>query len=304
MKERIRERLLNTGASAVGFAKAENIKREVQENYAHWINEGNNGEMDYLKRHTPLRQNPESVLSNARTVISLAYSYAPSEWRNPELPVVAAYAFGEDYHYALREILQPVVNTFKEEYGGSWRICIDSAPLEERFWAMKAGIGKRGLNGSIIVEPCGGWCFLVEIITSLQILPDTPSNDFCDKCGLCIKICPGRALKGDGSMDARKCINYLTIEKAGNLSQEELKLVKSGKGYLYGCDLCLRVCPHNKEIFHTGLSRFGISDNIKDLSPEQILKLNKSEFKKQFKESPLLYAGFDKLYRNAQNLQN
>ena len=177
MKEEIRRRLINAGALAVGFAQAGEISPEVHKEYQTWIEEGHQGEMSYLERHLPLRQHTDNVLKEARTVISMAFGYAPKEWQPKSLPVIAVYAYGEDYHLVLREILNPVVKEFQKEYGGKWRICIDSAPMAERFWAVKSGIAKRGINGSVIIHKGGSLCFLVEILTTQSIEADHPSKE-------------------------------------------------------------------------------------------------------------------------------
>lgn len=304
MKDYIRKILLEAGASAVGFAKAGEIDPEVHKKYEKWIGEGNHGDMSYLERHTPLRQHPENVLKGAKTVISIAFSYSPEVWRPEDNPSVATYAYGEDYHLVLREILQPIVKNFQADYGGRWRICIDSAPIAERYWAMKSGIGKIGVNGSVIVKGCGSLCFLTEILTTLEIMPDEESKEKCNDCRLCVTQCPANAIKGDGSIDARKCINYLTIEKKGEFTKEEKKIITSGKGFIFGCDKCLRICPHNSNSQPTIFSQFSPTKGIESLTPEKILAMEENDFQILYNRSPLLYAGFEKLRRNAKTIIN
>ena len=258
VKERIRKALLDAGAAAVGFAKAGPIDSDVGQAYENWIRKGYNAEMTYLDRHIPLRRHTDNVLPGAKTVISLAFSYSPLKWRDPSLPIIACYAYGEDYHKALRKRLKPVLKSFQQEFGGKWRVCIDSAPVAERFWALKAGIGVLGLNGCVLVDGCGSLAFLTEILTDLELEPDHPSFGRCQGCGICVKACPGKALNGDGTLDARKCISYLTIEKKGDFSPEERSFLDSlpGPGYLHGCDTCVRVCIHNKGISPAALPEF------------------------------------------------
>lgn len=302
MKEDIRSCLLTSGAIAVGFTNAGEISEPARESYKKWIGEGNHGEMSYLERHTSLKSHTDSVLPGAKTIISLAFSYKPKEFRNSDLPHISAYAYSEDYHVTLREILKPTVECLKNKYGGKWRICIDSAPVAERYWALKCGIGKRGLNGTIIIDGYGGFIFLVEILTTLEIAPDKPSDSLCNRCGKCIAICPSKALRGDGTMNASKCINYLTIEKKGELTKEEIETIISGEGFLLGCDSCLKVCPHNdpglnSERKETNL--FNLSDKIRNLNAESILEMDELEFQNLFRDTPLTYVGYDTLRRNA-----
>lgn len=296
MKETIREFLLSSGATAVGFAKAGKIDESVGKQYDAWIKEGCHGEMSYLERHSPFKEHTDHVLPEAATVISLAFGYSPERWRTPDLPLIAAYAYGEDYHIVIREKLFPIIRDLKAKYGGKWRLCIDSAPIAERYWAVKSGIGIRGINGSVISRDGNGFCFLAEILTTLEIEPDKPSADWCCKCGACIKECPSKAIRGDGTIDSRRCINYLTIEKKNELNQSELSIISSGKtGFLYGCDLCLRMCPHNKTSLTSSKSIFKADERIMNLTLEEILSMTTEEFKKRHPRSPILYAGFSKL---------
>lgn len=310
IKEEIRSALLNAGAVAVGFAKAGEIDTDARRQYREWIGEGLNGEMEYLNRHLPLREHTDNVLSGANTVISMAFDYTPAVWLPEERPIVAAYAYGEDYHLVIREKLKPVLKEFEKKFGGKWRLCIDSAPVAERYWAVKSGIGKIGLNGNIIVEGVGSMCFLSEILTTIEIEPDKGEVAFCEGCGLCIDACPGKALRGRGVVDAGKCINYLTIEKKGEFTPEETELVREGRGHLYGCDHCLRVCPHNLSAFSVPQNRrsnkpllFPMLSAIKALSPESLEGLTEPEFKALFRRSPLIYAGYSCLRRSAQTLK-
>lgn len=298
MKERIRRLLLDAGAAAVGFAEAGDIDPVVHKEFERWIEAGYNGEMEYLGRHVPLRKTTESVLPGSRTVISLAFSYVPEKWQPDSEPCIAAYAYSEDYHIRLKEILSPTVARLKEDYGGKWRICIDSAPIAERYWACRSGIGRRGLNGNVIVEGCGSMCFLVEILTTCIIEPDMPSISECERCGACMEVCPGGAIRVDGTVDASRCVNYLTIEKKSEFTQREKEILRKGAGFLYGCDRCLRVCPHNHGS-HRGNGMFLPLPQMTALNVSQILEMDEAEFKKRFNRSPLAYAGWSRLLKNA-----
>lgn len=300
MKERLREELLRVGACAVGFAVAGEIDPEVQESYKKWVEAGFNGEMNYLNRHIDLKKHTDNVLKDAKTVISLAFDYTPNKWRDSLAASISAYAYGEDYHTVIRETLLPVINRFRDTYGGKWRLCIDSAPVAERYWAFKGGVGKKGKNGSVIVEGVGAFCFLAEILTTVELPPDTESLEMCEGCNACVNACPGHALKGDGTMDARKCINYITIEKKGLLSEEDKKILSKSPGFIFGCDRCLRVCPHNKKGTDTALANFAIKKETEELIPEKLLAMEESEFLSRFNRSPFIYAGFDTLRRNVE----
>ena len=342
MKETLRKEILATGAVAVGFAMAEEVDSNVMESYHEWIAGGNHAGMEYLSRHELLKSHPRNVLEDAATVISIAYSYAPADWRPDWLPAIAAYAYGNDYHEVLRAKLQPLVESFNSRFGGQWRICIDSAPLAERYWAMKAGIGRKGLNGSVIVDGYGSYIFLVELLTSLRIDSDSPSEAICASCGECRRACPTGTLLSDSTIDCRRCLNYLTIEHHGEWDPEGMAAMQTpaGQHTLFGCDICQRVCPHNRDIPPTPIKEFhprlgiipgkpeerqpdytntgiitednvlnstysGIKSDkkITDYSREDILSLTQEEFSKLFKGSPIKRTKLIGLLRNASNLK-
>lgn len=303
MKEEIKKKLLEAGAMAVGFAKAGEIDPSVSSSYEDWITNGMNAGMVYLQRHIPWRRNTENVLQGAKTVISLAFSYVPEIWRKPDLPLIACYAYGEDYHEVLRKKLKPVITDFQKKYGGNWRICIDSAPVSERYWAMRAGIGKKGVNGSIIVEGCGSFCFLCEILTSLELKPDSPSDEKCNGCGACMEACPAKALLGNGCMDSRRCLNYLTIEeKLENRTSESIN--GPNRGVIFGCDICQRVCPHNRDLKPTSIPEFNPINEILNISEDYFLNIEEDKFKSLFSCSPLRRAGLNKLKDNIRRSVN
>lgn len=304
MKEIIRESFLAAGAAAVGFARAEEVAISAVGEYAAWIDAGHHAGMDYLVRHGLLKRHPSNVLDNASTVISMAFSYAPAQWRDGALPVISCYAYGEDYHEVIRRRLTPVVESLRLRYGGEWRICVDTAPLAERYWAVMSGIGKRGRNGSVIVENCGSYNFLAEVLTTLCVAPDAPSRAFCADCGECMRACPQKAISGDGTVDARRCINYLTIESRGDWGREEMSAMHtaSARECLYGCDICQRVCPHNRDVTPTAIEEFKPRKGIMELTAADVLEMTQNEFSSFFKGSAMKRAKLAGLRRNARNI--
>ena len=299
MKEEIRKAIKSAGASEVGFARAGSIDDKAALEYEKWIEGGNHGEMDYLSRHLPLRKHTDFVLSGAKTVISCAFSYVPEKIRDESLPVIAAYAYGEDYHEVIRKRIGELLKYFTDSYGGKWRLCIDSAPMAERYWAVKSGIGKRGINGGVIVEGCGSMCFLAEILTTLEIEPDSPCEESCMECGKCVEACPTHALKANGELDASRCINYLTIEKKGEFTENEKKLInEGGKEILLGCDECIKVCPHNKGLKPTKINEFLIKEEMLKVGSEEIMAMQEDDFRKIFKKNAVMRTGRKGLLRN------
>ena len=302
MKDEIRRLLMDSGALAVGFATAGEVDPDCRDSFKAWVRGGNHAGMAYLERHVNLRSHTDNVLPDAKTVISLAYSYVPKTKRDARSSMIAPYAYGDDYHLVLREILKPRVEELREKYGGKWRICIDSAPVAERYWALKSGIGIKGLNGNVIVKGAGSFCYLAEVLTTLEIEADAESAQVCEGCGKCVAACPGKALKADGLIDANLCINYLTIEKKGDFASAEGELTGKVGNSLYGCDLCMKVCPHNRCQKETNIKSFLLRDEIRTLTPEEVMTMDEETFKRRFSRSPLLYAGYEKLKRNSENL--
>lgn len=225
------------GAIAAGIATAGPLDAAAAEDYRRWIATGRHGAMQYLERHEPLRRNPETILPGARSVVCMAFPYRPAGGYHH--PVVADYALGRDYHAVLRQRVAPVAEYLSKDCGAMARVCVDSAPLPERYWAVRAGVGFIGLNHQLIIPGAGSGVVLCEIITTLALPQDTPLKASCEGCGRCLQACPGHALLPDGSFDATRCLSYLTIEHRGPWPRP----MEAPRRY--GCDVCQRVCPHN-----------------------------------------------------------
>lgn len=248
-KRRLTASIRATGAVAVGYAEATAVSQEESDAFDRWLGDGNHASMEWLTRHRELRRDPRLLLDGARTVISIAYPYFQPRRRDPRLPQIAMYAYGKDYHDVLRKRLRPVCREMEEAYGCATRICVDSAPIAERYWAMRAGIGRRGDNGAVIVDGHGSFVFLCEILTTLGLPPDEPSTLECLHCGRCRSACPGKAILGDGTIRSPRCLSYLTIEHRDEFPAEgetaDALRSPAGLGTLYGCDLCQAACPYN-----------------------------------------------------------
>lgn len=295
VKEAIRTALLEAGACRVGFAQAEPVEPEIAESYAKWIAGDNHGEMTYLDRYHDVRNDPRLLLDGARTVISCAFDYRPAVRH----PLFADYALGIDYHEVIRQRLAPVANSLCNRFGGQMRICVDTAPIRERYWAAHAGVGFIGLNGLLIVDGIGSKVFLAEIIWTHDVEPDASRlGENCSQCGACLKACPGHALKGDRTLDARRCNSYLTIEYRGELP-EDLQLYNR----IYGCDICQDVCPYNRTEGTTNIEEFIPSDTLLSLDDEAISRLAPETFNQIFRHSAIRRTKLTGLLRNLQRNQ-
>ena len=278
--ERIGELLRRQGADAYGWTKAEPVDTAEWALFERWLNAGYAAGMDYMRNYPDIRRDPRLLLEGAKTVISVAYNYRQP---NP-IEGLATYALGEDYHKVLRRRLKGVVAAMKEEYGGEWRICIDSAPILERYWAVRAGVGYRSeIHGNVVVPGVGSMVFLAELLTTLEIPErDDPAGVGVDKCDDSERtsgrrVCPNGALLGGGIVDARRCINYLTIEKREELTPEERRL--TGKA-VFGCDICQRASMENRGEARDVLPEFKPMEGL-----EAYLKGEASDF--ELGKSPL-----------------
>ena len=298
MKERIREILSGVGASAVGFACAEEVDSLCCGKFSEWLQAGHNAGMQYLENHLQIRRDPRLLLDGAKTIVSIAFNYFPKRQRDENLPYISMYAYGKDYHDVLRKRLSEGVEQIKKEFGGETRICIDSAPIHERYWAWKAGLGFQGLNGTFILPGKGSFFFLTEIVTTLEISPDRPINSSCGECGKCVMACPGGALKSDCTMNAGSCLSYLTIE-----CRQEWDASGFDELPLYGCDICQRVCPHNCQSISTDIEEFEPSDEIMSYDISDYEKMTEDDFRRIFRYSPIKRSKFEGLQRNLLNLK-
>ncbi len=298
--------LKEAGAVAIGAAKCEAVDEHARNSFLAWLDSGNHADMGYMANHRELRFDPRLLLDDARTLISVAFPFAPSHYRNPEKGMIACYAYGEDYHEALRRRLRQAVEKIKSIYGGQYRICIDSAPVMERYWAVRTGIGTLGENGSVIVEGYGSMVFLAEIITTLPLstMPLSTSitpQRLCTDCGRCVRGCPGGAIGEGGEVDSRRCISYLTIEHRGSWTDPEaIKVMNTpaGKSTIFGCDLCLRTCPLNRDLSPSPIPEFQPRPEIISLTREDVREMTQEEFSRYFKGSPIKRSKLSGLKRN------
>ncbi|HHE31048.1 MAG TPA: tRNA epoxyqueuosine(34) reductase QueG [Chlorobaculum parvum] len=293
MKETIRQKALDLGFCACGFAAAKPLSGALAE-YRAMIDEGRHGEMGYLETGLEARANPELFLPGVKSVLSVALP-----WPAPTKPgAISGYAVIQDYHRVvgemLAELLEFIRSIYKQPVYG--RACVDSLPMLEKGWAEAAGVGCTGKNSLLIVPGHGSRVFLGELLLDLDLEPDLPLDwNPCGDCTACLDACPTGALAAPGKLDARRCISYLTIELKREFTDEEAAATED---WLYGCDHCLDACPYNTDSA-AAFPGFDPKEELVNLTPEKALELTNSQFRKLFAGTPALRLGLRRLKRNA-----
>jgi epoxyqueuosine reductase len=297
MKSALRQRALELGFDDCRFTTAKSPESAKQ--LQHWLASGQHGEMSWMARNAERRVAPERVLAGAKSVICLAASYdAPhSAPRTPHSGEIARYARFTDYHDVLAERLKSLT-TFVNELGGEatrslWYV--DTGPVLERDLAQRAGIGFVGKHTNVISRKLGNWIFLSEILTTLELEPDTPEKNRCGTCTRCLDACPTRAITAPFQLDARLCISYLTIELKGAIPLELRPLIGNR---IYGCDDCLAACPWNRFAREGKLMRSHVRKDLAAPHLIELLQLDDAGFKEKFAGTPMLRTKRRGLVRN------
>lgn len=280
------------GACAVGIARAGAVDAEAARYFLRWLADGRHGTMDYMARNVDLRLDPRKLFPGAQSIISLAFPYRPSGGYHH--PLIADYALGEDYHRVLRSRLEPVTEWLAAQFGAVSRVTVDSAPVLERYWAAKAGVGFVGRNRQLIVPGVGSGVFLAEIITTCMLRPDGPLSEDCGRCGRCVAACPGGALMSGGALDARHCYSYLTIE-----CRDAADITMRPGSRVYGCDVCARVCPHNSGEPPEPLHEFSSDPRLLSLDRASLARISSGDFRRLFKASAISRVSVRKMRENA-----
>ncbi|MFN5439511.1 MAG: tRNA epoxyqueuosine(34) reductase QueG [Bacteroidota bacterium] len=285
------------GFDQCGIAKAVPLDDDARR-LERWLQKGYHGDMHYMENHFDLRVDPTKLVPGAKTVITVLYNYFPDETQQIGIPKIAKYAYGEDYHLVIRKKLQLFLQSVREKMGHvEGRGFVDSAPVLERSWAQRSGLGWIGKNGNLINKKMGSFFFIATLITDLELEPDVPhATDHCGTCSRCVDACPTDAILIDKTVDASKCISYFTIELKSKDLPEDLK--SKSENWIFGCDICQDVCPWNrfsKPHQHQELEPF---KEIMQFNIEDWLDINEESFKKIFKHSPLKRSGFEGIKRN------
>ena len=281
---------LSCGISKAGFLEQEAPRLE------NWLNDQMNGQMSYMENHFDKRLNPKLLVDDAKSVISLLLNYYPSEIQNENSYKISKYAYGQDYHHVIKQKLKELLYFIETEIGEvSGRAFVDSAPVLDKAWAAKSGLGWVGKNSNLITQKVGSFYFIAELIIDLELEYDKPTTDHCGSCTACLDACPTEAIVAPYVVDGSKCISYFTIELKDNLP-EEMK----GKfdDWMFGCDVCQDVCPWNRFSKPHNEPLFQANPDILNFSKADWEEITVDTFQKVFKNSAVKRTKYEGLLRN------
>lgn len=281
---------LSCGISKAGFLEEEAPRLE------NWLNNQMHGQMSYMENHFDKRLNPTLLVDGAKSVISLLLNYYPSELQNENSYKISKYAYGQDYHHVIKEKLKELLHFIQTEIGEvSGRAFVDSAPVLDKAWAAKSGLGWVGKNSNLITQKVGSFYFIAELIIDLELEYDTPTTDHCGSCTACLDACPTEAIVAPYVVDGSKCISYFTIELKDNLPQE-----MKGKfdDWMFGCDVCQDVCPWNRFSKPHNEPLFQANSDILNFSKSDWEEITVDTFQKVFKNSAVKRTKYQGLLRN------
>ena len=288
------------GFQSCGISKADFLKDDAKP-LEDFLKNNFHGEMKYMENHFDKRLDPRLLVEGSQSVISLSYNYFPEkEIENLENFKISKYAYGQDYHEVIKDILREMVFELREEIGDfDCRIFTDSAPILERSWARKSGIGWVGKNANLITKQSGSFYFLAEIICDLDLETDVPETDHCGTCTKCIDTCPTNAIVSDKIIDGSKCISYATIELKNEIPEEFSKKMEN---WMFGCDICQDVCPWNRFSKPHQQPKFSPNEALLNFQKKEWKEITQEIFSEIFKKSPVKRTKFSGLKRNIEFL--
>ncbi|MCH1582211.1 MAG: tRNA epoxyqueuosine(34) reductase QueG [Flavobacteriales bacterium] len=284
------------GFTAVGFSKAERLESEEQR-LEQWLSEGRHGHMGYLERNFDKRLDPSLLVPGTKTVISLLYNhYSEERQEDPEAPRISSYAFGEDYHHVVKWKLKELLKWMRRDWGSiEGRAFVDSAPIMERAWAARSGLGWIGKHGLMLNKAGGSHFFLGELLVDLELPADGAVTDHCGTCTRCIDACPTGAIIRPQVLDGSKCISYFTIELRDALPEP---MAGQFENWMFGCDICQEVCPWNRHATPHNEPAFAPKPELLRMTRKDWVDLQEETFDTLFKKSPVQRTGYAGLKRN------
>ena len=283
------------GFLSCGISKAEFLEEEAPR-LESWLSKNHHGQMSYMENHFDKRLNPKLLVDDSKSVISLLLNYFPSEEQNSDSYKISKYAYGQDYHFVIKEKLKELLHTIQSKIGDvSGRAFVDSAPVLDKAWAAKSGLGWIGKNSNLITQKVGSFYFIAELIIDLELEYDYATTDHCGTCTACIDACPTDAIVAPYVVDGSKCISYFTIELKDNLPIE-----MKGKfdDWAFGCDICQDVCPWNRFSKPHNEPLFNSNPELLSFSKKDWEEITNDTFNKVFKNSAVKRTKFEGFKRN------
>lgn len=283
------------GFLSCGISKAEFLEQEAPR-LEKWLNEGRHGQMSYMENHFDKRLDPTLLVDGAKSVVSLLLNYYPSEKQNPDSYKISKYAYGTDYHFVIKDKLKELLHFIQTEIGEvNGRVFVDSAPVLDKAWAARSGLGWIGKNSNLITQKTGSFYFIAELIIDLELEYDAPVTDHCGTCTACLDACPTEAIVAPYVVDGSKCISYFTIELKDNIPAG-----MKGKfdDWMFGCDVCQDVCPWNRFSKPHNELLFEPKPELLSFSKKDWQEITEDVFKKVFKDSAVKRTKFEGLKRN------
>jgi epoxyqueuosine reductase len=293
----IKNKCKELGFDFCGIAKAEKLEDDARR-LEKWLSQGLHGKMQYMENYFDLRTDPTKLVPGAKSVITLLINYFPSHIQDVGTPKVAKYAYGHDYHEVIREKLKHLLLLMKQEIGEvNGRGFVDSAPVLERAWATKSGLGWIGKNGNLLNKQSGSFFFIATLIVDIDLQYDDPfAKDYCGSCTKCINSCPTDAILDNKVIDGSKCISYFTIELKDALLPGQLK--DQFSDWMFGCDICQDVCPWNRFSTPHNEPQFTPLPQVLNFTTNDWEELTEESFKQIFRHSPLKRTKFEGIKRN------
>lgn len=291
----IKELAQELGFSACGIAQSGAVDISDAEFFTTWIANKHNAQMQYLENYFDKRTDTTLLVPNSKSVISVALNYYPQKRLPKDSYQIAWYAYGKDYHIVLKEKLEQLFNQINDIVKIEGRCFCDTAPVLERYWAWKSGLGWIGKNTQLIIPKAGSTFFLGELIIDLELAYDEPQKNRCGSCTRCLQACPTNALIAPKTLDANKCISYLTIENREDIPEE---LHRNLGNRIYGCDECLKACPWTKFATPTHVSEFVMNDELFSMTKNAWHNLSEEKYQSIFKKSAAKRAKISGLKRN------
>ena len=286
---------LSCGISKAGFLEEEAPRLEK------WLSNNHHGQMAYMENYFDKRLDPTLLVDDAKSVVSLLLNYYPEETQTEDSYKISKYAYGQDYHFVIKEKLKEFLHSIQENIGDvSGRAFVDSAPVLDRAWAAKSGLGWIGKSGNLLTQKVGSFYFIAELILDLDLEYDHATTDHCGSCTACIDACPTQAIVAPNIVDGSKCISYYTIELKENIPYE-----MKGKfdEWMFGCDTCQDVCPWNRFSKPHSEPLFNPNPELLSFSKKDWIEITEETFRAVFKNSPIKRAKYEGLKRNVRFLE-